>query len=298
MDLHQLECFVAVVDTGTFTGAAKRIHLAQSGVSAHVKALEREVGQPLFERRPRAAVLTQAGEALLPHARAALDSLAAGRASVESVTGLLHGHLAIGTITSISPRSIDLPRVLTTFHRQHPGVELSLVEDSSATLARRVSNGELDAAFVSLTEDSPTGVHTRELTRERITAAFSPSHPLADNGTTVSLAELAHYPLIALPPGSGIRWQLDKALHATGVSARISFEASDPDVLVALATQGLGVAVVPESAIRQTMSAAHALLPELPPGRIGMLWRQGRSTNPATSVFARHVVGYVESTVD
>lgn len=123
--------------------------------------------------------------------------------------------------------------MLTTFHRQHPGVELSLVEDSSATLTRRVANGELDAAFASLTDDSPTGVHTRELTHERIAAAFSSSHPLADNGTTVSLAELAHYPLIALPPG-----------------------------------------------------------------RIGMLWRQGRSTNPATSVFARHVVGYVENTVD
>jgi len=293
MDLHQLECFVAVVDTGTFTGAARRIHLAQSGVSAHVKALEHEIGQSLFERRPRSAVLTAAGEALLPHARAALDSLAAGRASVESLTGLLHGHLAIGTITSISPRNIDLPRVLTTFHRQHPGVELSLVEDSSAVLARRVADGELDAAFVSLTDDLPAGVHARELTRDRIVAAYWSSHPLADNGATVTLSDLARYPLIALPPGSGIRWQLDRTLRAAGISARIGFEASDPDVLVALAVQGLGVAVVPESAMRQTKGVAHAVLPELQPGRIGMLWRKGRSTNPATSVFARHVVGHV-----
>ncbi|MEU9808785.1 LysR family transcriptional regulator [Mycobacterium sp. NPDC050853] len=293
MDLHQLECFLAVVEAGTFTGAARRVHLAQSGVSAHVKALERELGQPLFERRARSAVLTAAGQALLPHARAALDSLAAGRASVEGLTGLLHGHLAIGTITSISPRHIDLPRLLTTFHRQHPGVELSLIEDTSAVLARRVTEGELDVALVSLTDDSPAGVHARELTRDCIVAAFSPSHPLVRHGDTVSLAALAQYPLIALSPGSGIRTQLDKTLHASGITARISFEASDPDVLVALAAQGLGIAVVPESAMRQTKGVVHAQLPDVPPGRIGILWRKGKSVNPAAPVFVRHVVARV-----
>lgn len=293
MDLHQLECFVAVVEAGTFTGAARRIHLAQSGVSAHVKALEREIGQPLFERRARSVVLTAAGQALLPHARAALDSLAAGRASVENLTGLLHGHLAIGTITSISPRHLNLPQLLIAFHRQHPGVELSLVEDTSAVLAQRVTNGELDVAFVSLTDELPSGVHARELTRDCIVAAFSPSHPLVSDGATVSLAAVTQFPLIALSPGSGIRTQLDKILHASGINARISFEASNPDVLVALASQGLGVAVVPESAMWQTQAVVHARLPDVPPGRIGILWRKGKSVNPAASVFARHVVAHV-----
>ncbi|WP_238997435.1 LysR family transcriptional regulator, partial [Mycolicibacterium sp. CBMA 361] len=144
MDIHQLQCFMAVAEEGTFTAAGLRLHLAQSGVSAHIKALEREVGQRLFERHPRAVKLTAAGEALLPHVRAAMDALDSGRAAVDGLTGLLHGRVAIGTITSISPRSINLPQLLASFHRMHPGVDLSLVEDSASMLTQRISDGHLD----------------------------------------------------------------------------------------------------------------------------------------------------------
>ncbi len=287
MDLHQLECFIAVAEEGTFTAAARRIHLAQSGVSAHIKALEREIGQPLFERRPRVVRLTAAGSALLPHARAALDALAAGRASIDGLTGLLHGRLAIGTITSISPRSIDLPELLASFHHQYPGVDLSLVEDTAAMLTRRISDGALDVAFTSLTGETIAGMRTRELHREPVMAIFLSSDPLIPIRELV-LSDLAQRPLIALPEGSGLRWQLNRALRRAGVQAHIAFEAGDPDVLVALVEKGLGVGLVPQSALTQSDRVTGVPVIDHPPGRLGIIWPDGQAASPAARAFVEH----------
>ncbi|MFV8231916.1 LysR family transcriptional regulator [Mycolicibacterium fortuitum] len=291
MDFHQLQCFVAVAEEGTFTAAGLRLHLAQSGVSAHIKALEREVGQQLFERHPRAAKLTAAGEALLPHVRAAMEALASGRAAVDGLTGLLRGRVAIGTITSISPRSIDLPQLLASFHRMHPGVDLSLVEDAASILTQRITDGRLDVAFTSLTDATTRGMQVRELHREAVIAILPPSSALADH-REISLHELAADPLIALPEGSGLRWQLDRALEQARVRARIAFEASDPDVLVALVEQGLGVGLVPESALVQSDRLTGVPVPELPPGRLGIIWRDRPTLNPAARAFVEHVGAY------
>ncbi|MGB8408124.1 MAG: LysR family transcriptional regulator [Mycobacterium sp.] len=287
MDIHQLQCFIAVAEEGTFTAAGTRLHLAQSGVSAHVKALEREVGQQLFERHPRTVKLTAAGHALLPHVRTSMDALAAGRASIDALTGLLHGRVAIGTITSISPRSIDLPNLLASFHHKHPGVDLSLVEDTAAMLTQRISDGLLDAAFTSLTEETARGMQVRELHREAVIAIFPPSTAPA-HSSEVSLSELAEHPLIALPEGSGLRWQLDRALRRASVRARIAFEASDPDVLVALVRQGLGVGLVPESALVQGDPLVGVQVTDLPPGRLGVVWRDGRPASAAARAFVEH----------
>ncbi|QRY42597.1 LysR family transcriptional regulator [Mycolicibacterium boenickei] len=287
MDIHQLQCFIAVAEEGTFTAAGRRLHLAQSGVSAHIKGLEREVGQRLFERHPRAAKLTAAGEALLPHVRAAMDALTSGRAAIDGLTGLLHGRVAIGTITSISPRSIDLPQLLASFHRMHPGVDLSLVEDAASMLTQRISDGHLDVAFTSLTAATTRGMQVRELHREAVIAILPPSSALAGRDE-VPLNELADHPLIALPEGSGLRWQLDRALERAAVRARIAFEASDPDVLVALVEQGLGVGLVPESALAQSDQLVSVRVTDLPPGRLGVIWRNRPTVNPAAQAFVEH----------
>ncbi|MEV0029567.1 LysR family transcriptional regulator [Nocardia sp. NPDC050793] len=116
MYLRQLHYFLAVAEEGNFTRAAQLVHVAQSGISTQIKSLERELGQRLFARKPRGVTLTGAGAALLPHAVQVMDAVAAGRASIDALSGRLTGHLAVGTITSISPHSIDFagaPRLLS-----------------------------------------------------------------------------------------------------------------------------------------------------------------------------------------
>ncbi|MGV9583471.1 LysR family transcriptional regulator [Nocardia farcinica] len=292
MELRHLHYFLAVAEEGNFTRAAERVHVAQSGISTHIKSLERELGQQLFVRKPRGVTLTAAGAALLPHAVQVLDAVAAGRASVEALSGLLTGHVAIGTITSISPRSIDLPELLASFHRRHPGVGISLVEDTAAILAHRVYDNDLDIAFTSLTDEPAAGMRSRPLRSERIVAALPPGDPLARR-RRLPLSALSGRSLIALPEGSGLRRRLDQTLAREGVRAQVAFEASDPDVLVALAGKGLGLALVPESALVGDGRVVGVEVDGLPRGHLGMLWRDGRGGAPAARAFVEHIAQLV-----
>ena len=112
MELHQLEYFVAVTEEGGFTRAAVRLRIAQPGVSAQIRKLERELGQELLDRSARTVRLTAAGEAVLPYARAALSAVESVREAVAELTGLTRGHVVIGAVTS---HPVDLPGILASF---------------------------------------------------------------------------------------------------------------------------------------------------------------------------------------
>src|ERR1700728_1137840 len=133
MELRQLEYLVAVAEEASFTRAAGRVHISQSGVSAQIRRLEHELGAALIDRSSRAARVTDAGAAALPHARAALSAAAALRQSVDEVNGLLTGRLVVGMVTACTVTGLF--DALAGFRRAHPGVSLALVEDDSAALA-------------------------------------------------------------------------------------------------------------------------------------------------------------------
>src|SRR3954447_16658405 len=124
MELRHFEYFVAVAEERSFTRAAARLHVVQSGVSAVIKSLERELGVALLERTSKRVALTDAGEVLLPRARAALDAVRDARDAIDQVRGGLRGTVRIGTLTSVSV--IDVPALLGEFHRGHPDVLLQL----------------------------------------------------------------------------------------------------------------------------------------------------------------------------
>src|SRR4051812_39385226 len=131
MELHQLRYLVAVAEEGGFTRAAAREHVAQPGISAQVARLERELGQVLFDRTARGVRLTTAGEAVLPHARAALAAVAAVRETADELAGLVRGRVSVGMVRG---GVVDLPGLLGAFHRTHPGVEIRLVEAATDAL--------------------------------------------------------------------------------------------------------------------------------------------------------------------
>src|SRR5690348_9847822 len=129
MQLQQLATFVAVVEEAHFTRAAERLRIAQPAVSQQIQRLETEVGERLLHRDRRAVTLTAAGEALLPHARAALAEVERGRQAVAALRGLVTGDLRVGLVMPLPDR-----RVLGTvgvFGRRHPAIRLTLVEDET-----------------------------------------------------------------------------------------------------------------------------------------------------------------------
>ncbi|OKH66810.1 LysR family transcriptional regulator [Mycobacterium sp. SWH-M1] len=281
MELRQLEYLVAVVEEGSFTRAAQRERVAQPAVSAQIRRLERMVGQQLLTRSSREVRLTEAGAALLPHARAALAAVRAAQHAVDEVADIVRGAVAIGTVT-LHP--VDVAALMADFHRDHPQVELTLLTDNSDELLVALADGRLDLAIVSIAADvMPDGLDGVPITDEIIEAAVALDHPLRRRAT-VTLSELCELPLISLPVGTGLRSRLDEACAAAGVRPRIGFEATNPQELADLARHGLGVAILPRSMARGD-AGLHAL--RLTPtlrGRLVWAWRRD-SAGPAARAF-------------
>ena len=151
VELRHLEYFLAVADNRSFTQAARKLHVVQSGVSATIKALERELGAELFARGPAGVTLTPAGQALRPRARATLDAARAAKDAVNATLGSVRGTVTVGILTSVSV--IDLPTLLADLHARHPEVVVHLRAASagSAGLARQLRDGDLDIAFLVFT---------------------------------------------------------------------------------------------------------------------------------------------------
>jgi DNA-binding transcriptional LysR family regulator len=287
MELHQLEYFAAVADEGNFTRAAARLHVAQPGVSAQIRRLERELGEELLDRSGRIVRLTEAGAAVLPYARAALEAVAGARLAVDELTGLLRGHVTVGMVASLSV--LDVPGLLAAFHDDHPAVEITLTEASAASLAQGLREGRLDMALTSLGTAPPPGIATQVVTDQPLVAVVGRDDPLAGRAT-VTLADLSDRALISLPIGSGLRSLIDEACAAAGLSPRIAFEASEPPVLVKLAARGLGVAIVPASAASTPagdVAAIEITRPQLR-GRIALAWRAEGPVSPPARALITH----------
>lgn len=281
MELRQLEYFVAVVEEANFTRAAQRVHVAQPAVSAQIGRLERELGQRLLDRSRREVRPTAAGAAVLPYAKAALAAVDDVRLAVDELSRLVRGTVTIGTVTA---HSVDVPGLLAEFHAEYPSVEITLSTANSDQLIDAVRSGDLDTAIVSVGPDErPAGLDIEVVTDESVDAAVGLADELAGHAT-VSLAQLAQRPLIALPVGTGIRRQFDQACAAAGISPRIAFEASTPLALADLAERGLGVAILPTSVARNR-PGLHPLrlTPELR-GRLVLAWRASGPRSPAARV--------------
>jgi DNA-binding transcriptional LysR family regulator len=288
MELHQLRYLVAVAELASFTRAAERLHVAQPGVSAQVRLLERELGQPLLDRSGRTVRLTAVGEAVLPHARAALAAVAGVRLAVDELTGLVRGRVAVGTVGSIS--AFDLPGLLAGFHREHPDVDITLWEAGSDRLLEALRSGAVDVAFISLgSAEPPFGIATEVVADEPLVVAVAAGDALASDGA-VALEALRDRPLICLPRGTGVRALLDEACAAAGLRPRIAFEAGDPHVLAALAARGLGAAVLPASVAGVHAGELRTAILGDPPlrGRLSLAWRAAGAVSPAARALLRH----------
>ncbi|GLY08642.1 MULTISPECIES: LysR family transcriptional regulator [Actinoplanes] len=284
MDLRQLEYFVAVAETASFTRAAERVHITQSGVSAQIKALEHELGARLFDRSGRSAQLTEAGSAALRYARAALDAAADLRDSIDDVFGLVRGRLAVGMV--VGCEVTPLFDALAAFHHAHPDIELELQEANSDLLVARVRTGSLDIALVGTAGEPPEHLESHVIVKEPLVALTPPDSELATVGR-LSVTGLSAYPMISLPKGTGIRDVLDQACAAQRVTPDIALVATSPNTVAGLARRGLGVAVLSES-----MAAAYPDLTAVPidgmdiPALLALVWQERSS--PALAVFLEH----------
>ncbi|HEX5619661.1 MAG TPA: LysR family transcriptional regulator [Solirubrobacteraceae bacterium] len=280
MELRQLHYFVAIAEEGQFTRAAARVSVAQPAVSAQIRRLERQLGERLFVRDPHGATLTHAGEAFLPHARAALTAAARGRDTIASLQGKLQGRLTIGVAGPVDDR---LAAAVGEFHRTHPAIEITLSNQQNEPLLAGVANAEFDAAIVGVgAQPLPPGVDARVVATEPLALAVAPDHPLARR-RTIAVADLRDVPMITLVPGSGLRAVLEQACRAAGFSPRITAETGELSSLVELVAAGLGVALLPQSAAASAVHIVRVTRPRLE-RRTALAWNSAAGS-PAARAF-------------
>ncbi|GID32991.1 LysR family transcriptional regulator [Paractinoplanes brasiliensis] len=244
LELRHFEYFLAVAEERNFTRAAARLHVVQSGVSAVIKSLERELGARLLDRTSKRVELTDAGEALLPRARAAIDAVRDARDAVDEVRGGLRGTVRVGTLTSVP--LIDVPALLGAFHRVHPQVRLRLIVSprGSVGLLEGLADGSLDVAFVSAPGRPPAGLRIRQIESRRLELVLPVGHRLA-GAAEVRIADLAGEPFVDFPLGYGNRTVVDRAFAAAGVQRQVAIEVTDIGSGASFVREGLGLAVLP-----------------------------------------------------
>jgi DNA-binding transcriptional LysR family regulator len=290
VETQLFEVFRTVAHLGSLTAAARRLRFTQSAVSRQIAALEAEVGARLLDRLPRGIALTEPGRALLPHAEAVLDRLAAARQTVGDLADLKAGRLRVGAFATAVAALV--PRAIASFRAAHPAIVVSLVEGFSPALLERLAAGDADVAIVSTAPAGPPDAARFDLEHlldERMLVAVPHGHRLARR-RTVRLAELADESFIA--SSARAEETLLGDLAAGGFRPRIDIVAGEWTGKFGCVAAGLGVTLVPSLAARG--APADIVLLRVHPDdesvrRVYVATVAGRTRPPAVAGFLSHL---------
>jgi DNA-binding transcriptional LysR family regulator len=243
MNINQVRAFVAVVDHGSFSEAARATGLSQPAVTMQIQGLESDLGATLLERRYRKVELTEAGRALLPFARRVLAELDEARVEIERLSDTVGGHLELAVSTT--PGQYILPRLLGSFLRAYPEVSVSLRVYDSADVVARVEAGE---AHLGMTGARIPGVKVEyeEMGTDRLLMICPPDSSLAGR-PDVPLSEVAEHPFIVRESGSGTRIVFEQSLRDGGIEPtdlNVVMELGTSEAIVNAVEGGMGVGVV------------------------------------------------------
>jgi LysR family hydrogen peroxide-inducible transcriptional activator len=244
MELHQLRYFVAVAQVGNFSRAAQRCHVSQPSLSQQILKLERRLGQPLFSRLGRRAVLTDAGRMLLDRALSILATVDDAERRLRAGDRLDTGRLAVGAIPTIAPYL--LPHVLQAFVRRCPRVELMVREDVTSHLVSAVVEGELDLAIVALPV-SDEHLQAEPLYSEPLLLALPRCHELVKR-RHVTVQDLTGTRFILLTEMHCLGEQVLSFCRAHECVPQIACRSAQIATIQALIALGQGVSILPEMA--------------------------------------------------
>lgn len=292
MTSDQLRAFLLVAQEGRFSSAARGLGLSQSGLSRQLQTLEAELGARLLVRTPSGAVLTDAGERFLPHARRALDALAAGTAELEQLSGTPRGPMTLGTLHTVG--AYLLPDLVAGFARAYPEVRVRLSESLAAELEEGVSRGALDLAILSLPVRRADLV-AQKLWEEPLVLAVPRGHPLTRLGRPVALTEVVEEPWVIIPGMVGTR-ALEAACEARGVTPKVALETDNSEAMRRMVERGLGVALVPELMTRDRQTRGFDVVQVAPGGprrQVALVHRGESYLTAAARAFKEFIVEHL-----
>ena len=252
MDTQTLRAFLTVAECQSFTEAAELLHLTQPAISKRLSNLEQQLEHRLFDRIGRKVSLTEAGEALLPQARAILLAVANAERSVRDLDGSVGGKLSMGISHHIGLHR--LPPVLRYFTRTYPEVRLDIDFMDSEQAHDMILHGELDLAVITLSPEQEPNLESFAVWEDPLTVATALDHPLA-NRNAVTPQELQQH--TAIPPGlNTYTGQIIKRLFdEAGLKMDIAMSTNYMETIKVMVSIGLGWSILPATLIDDSVKA-------------------------------------------
>ncbi len=294
MEVRQLQIFRILAEELNFTRTAERVHTVQSNVTAQIKALEEELGVPLFDRLGRRVTLTDAGHRFLPFAAQALTAMEQGQRAVTA------GTEPSGPLRISAPETVvtyRLAQLLRTFRRRYPHVELIFRPHTDNTLAVELETGKIDMVIEMRDAIANPAFQSMPLRVERIFLLVHPSHPLASH-RTIKPGDLAGQTLLLTEHGCGYRAKLDRVLAMQNIRPGHVTEFASVEAIKQCAAAGMGLALLPAIAVAREirqhhLKALHWAGPSLDI-QTHILWHKDKWISPAMAAFRDLVRDTVE----
>jgi LysR family hydrogen peroxide-inducible transcriptional activator len=286
LNLQLLEQFVALARTKNFTRAAEELHLSQSALSRAIQKLEDQLGQPVFERKPREVVLTELGELLLERAKHILQ-LMEDTFSELSEAGR-RGRIRLGTIPTIAP--YFLPGLLSSFAKKHSDIAVIVQEDTTENLIKRCSHGEIDLAILALPLLAKN-LEVEPLFDEELLLVVPVGHPLASS-KTVAIDAVEQFPFVMLNEAHCLTDNIASFCRRKAVQPVTVERTSQLATVQELVSLGHGVSIVPAMARKIDTSEQRvyrSFSGEKPQRTVAMMWNSYRFQSKAVKMLMEHL---------
>jgi DNA-binding transcriptional LysR family regulator len=285
LDLGQLEAFVQVANQRSFSRAAEALFLTQPSVTARIQALERDLGERLFERSGRGIRLTEVGECFLPHAERVLQALNAGRDAIDSLRNLHSGSLVLASATTVS--TYVLPGLLKTFRARYPRIEVSVRTGRSEQVLQMLLQDEAQVGLVRAVYHQD--IETKGLIEDELVLVANNSHELLGAGS-VTVEQLGDHPFIFFDRNSSYYSLAQGMFRQHGVVPRTQMELDSMEATKKMVEEGLGIAMLPKVALDRELKdgslreIAIADMPN-PTRQIALISRRSRPLGPVAQAF-------------
>jgi LysR family hydrogen peroxide-inducible transcriptional activator len=292
LNLHLLEQFVALARTRNFTRAAEELNLSQSALSRAIQKLEEQLGQPLFERKPREVVLTDHGELLLERSQHILKLMEDTFAELSEAGR--RGRIRLGAIPTIAP--YFLPGLLSSFAKAHPEISVIVQEDTTENLIKRCSHGEIDLAILALPIIAKY-LEVEPLFDEELLLVLPVGHPLAAS-KSVAIDALDSYPFVMLSEAHCLSDNIATFCRRKSVQPVTVERTSQLTTLQELVTLNHGVSIVPEMARKTDTSDRRiyrSFSGEKPTRTVAMMWNSYRFQSKAVKTLMERLRAPIKS---
>ena len=241
MELHQLKYFIAVVETGSFSKAAKRCFVAQPSLSQQIIKLEKEIGTRLFDRLGKKVVLTEAGNTLLPGAKRILNESKEIKLRMSEEMSGNSGTLSVGIIPTIAP--YILPGSLKTFKKENPEAVIKVQENLTDRLIDMLINFQIDIGIMSLPIDNKL-LNKRELFEDKLVLTLPLNHKLSKS-LKIKLKNLDDIPFIALDEEHCFGEQVKSFCYQTSINPDIVCKTWNLSTITNCVSSEVGVSIIP-----------------------------------------------------